>query len=176
MAKNAVYITATSASGTTYSDWVGIDTVDTWEELSEAFIARLNASLDDLGLQHAELLVTDTEGALARAFSGSYGSFDLEGFVEARDASWAFGGDAHAAVAAFIENYGSWDEEAFSEAYEGCWESPEEFAEHLADSTGMLQEAPEPLQRYFDWQAWTRDLFLGDYWRDAASGAVFRSC
>ena len=38
------------------------------------------------------------------------------------------------------------------------WESFREYAEQLADDTGMMTDWPEEAARYFDWASWTRDL------------------
>jgi len=51
----------------------------------------------------------------------------------------------------------------FEEAYAGEWDSEREFAENLADDIGLLTDAPEALALYFNWDAWTCDIFLGDY-------------
>ncbi|WP_342372117.1 antirestriction protein ArdA [Propioniciclava soli] len=46
----------------------------------------------------------------------------------------------------------------FEERYCGHWESFREYAEQLADETGMMTDWPEEAVRYFDWASWTRDL------------------
>jgi antirestriction protein len=60
----------------------------------------------------------------------------------------------------------------FRDAYEGEFDSEEEFAEHVVDECGMLDSMPENIQMYFDYEAYARDLFLGDFkfW----NGYVFR--
>jgi len=82
----------------------------------------------------------------------------------------------------FFENdYGtSWDGdfkevfERFEDAYSGVWDSEEDFAADLADDIGMVDDET----RYFDYKAFTRDLFLGDYWAEklpSGEVVVFRS-
>jgi len=67
--------------------------------------------------------------------------------------------------------------EGFQDAYKGTWDSERAYAESLLDDTGELEQIPEHLRYYFDYDAWTRDLFMGDYYRDDATGAVFdRNC
>ena len=46
----------------------------------------------------------------------------------------------------------------FEERYRGAWDSFLEYAEQLADDIGLLADVPEEIARYFDWQAWSRDL------------------
>lgn len=67
--------------------------------------------------------------------------------------------------------------ESFEEAYAGEWEDTEEFAGQLSDDLLGLPEN-HPGYRYFDLDAFTRDLFMGDYTAHAAEGGgvyVFRS-
>ena len=61
----------------------------------------------------------------------------------------------------------------FEESYSGEWNSEEEFADDLAVNTGLLDGVPDNIQLYFDWDKWTRDLFLTDYW--FSNGYVFRN-
>lgn len=46
----------------------------------------------------------------------------------------------------------------FEERYCGHWSSFKEYAEQLADDTGLQQDWPEEAVRYFNWESWTRDL------------------
>lgn len=52
--------------------------------------------------------------------------------------------------------------ENFRDAYQGQFDSEREFAEMLADEC-YLPELPEIAQRYFDYNAFARDLFINDY-------------
>lgn len=54
----------------------------------------------------------------------------------------------------------TWDE--VSERNQGKWDSEEEFAEYLFDEL-YAHEMPEFALRYFDYDAFTRDLFDGEY-------------
>jgi antirestriction protein len=85
------------------------------------------------------------------------------------------------ALEAWVNNsptYYKWEEwenwlSDFEEAYSGEWNSEQEFAEDLAVNTGLLDEMPDHLQIYFDWEKWTRDLFMTDYW--SSNGYIFRN-
>ena len=76
------------------------------------------------------------------------------------------------ALSAWVNNsptYYKWEEwqdwiSDFEEAYSGEWNSEQEFAEDLAINTGLLDGVPDHIQIYFDWEKWTRDLFMTDYW------------
>jgi antirestriction protein len=85
------------------------------------------------------------------------------------------------ALEAWVDNsptYYKWEEwedwiSDFEEAYSGEWNSESEFAEDLAVNTGLLDGVPDHIQLYFDWDKWTRDLFISDYWY--SNGYVFRN-
>jgi antirestriction protein len=86
----------------------------------------------------------------------------------------------HDAYNAYAENvgreYASYEE--FMDSYSGEWDSERDFAENLADDCVEGLNDPESiLARYFDYDAWTRDLFLGDYYSINTAGGVwvFRS-
>ena len=61
----------------------------------------------------------------------------------------------------------------FEERYCGEWESFEDYAEQLADDIGLLADVPEEIARYFDWQAWSRDLAFDYATHDNPEGGVF---
>jgi antirestriction protein len=57
--------------------------------------------------------------------------------------------------------------------YEGQFDSECAFAEDLIDNTGMMHGWDETARRYFDYDSYARDLFLGgDYM--LCDGFVFR--
>jgi antirestriction protein len=61
----------------------------------------------------------------------------------------------------------------FEDAYNGKWDSKTDFAEHIISECYDLSKMGE-LARYFDYEAFARDLFLGDYWM-SDNGHIFRS-
>ncbi len=61
----------------------------------------------------------------------------------------------------------------FEERYQGAWENFREYAENLADDIGLLADVPEEIARYFDWQAWSRDLAMDYSTYDDPEGGVF---
>ena len=61
----------------------------------------------------------------------------------------------------------------FEERYQGHWESFEDYARELADGIGLLADVPEEIARYFDWQAWSRDLAMDYSTYDDPEGGVF---
>lgn len=61
----------------------------------------------------------------------------------------------------------------FEERYQGHWDTFAEYAENLADDIGLLDGVPEEIARYFDWQAWSRDLAMDYSVYDDPEGGVF---
>ncbi len=61
----------------------------------------------------------------------------------------------------------------FEECYQGAWDTFGEYAEQLADDIGLLADVPEEIARYFDWQAWSRDLAFDYSTYDDPEGGVF---
>lgn len=55
------------------------------------------------------------------------------------------------------------DADKFEDAYMGEFESEQDYAEHLLEETGEINEIPTHLQYYFDYEAYARDLFINDY-------------
>lgn len=62
------------------------------------------------------------------------------------------------------------------DSYQGEFSTMTHFAEHLVDETGFLDDMPENLQSYFDYEKFGRDLELGgDYYFSDNHGFVFSS-
>lgn len=65
------------------------------------------------------------------------------------------------AVNAYCSLFGDWDKDKFQDCYHGEFGSWEDMAEQLLEETGELNEIPERLRNYFDYQAYARDIRLG---------------
>lgn len=61
----------------------------------------------------------------------------------------------------------------FEERFAGEWESFNYYAHDLAESTGLLNDAPEELARYFHWASWIKDLAFDYTTADAPNGGVY---
>ena len=63
--------------------------------------------------------------------------------------------------------------ESFEEAYCGEWDSERAYAEDLFDEL-YLHDVPDHVQPYIDYEAFSRDLFIGDNFSvDNPAGGVF---
>ena len=61
---------------------------------------------------------------------------------------------------------------AFEEAYEGEYDSPEDYTDYIVEEMGILKNMGS-LSSYFDYKAYTRDLFMCDY--TYINGVVYRN-
>ncbi len=97
---------------------------------------------------------------------------DHEGFGQAVDSEWPDIEELAELSAAIVEHGeafrlyaencgGSATVDGFEEAYCGEWDSEKDYAENLMDD---LYEIPDYLQGYIDYEAFARELFMGDYW------------
>jgi antirestriction protein len=50
-----------------------------------------------------------------------------------------------------------------NDTYRGFYESELKFTEELVDELGYLEQMPENLRHYFDYEAFRRDLFITDF-------------
>lgn len=67
------------------------------------------------------------------------------------------------AFIAWAEYTGRCDYDEFDDAYRGEAESEEDYAQEMVNDNGLLNEVPEPLRSYFDFEAYVRDLFSSGY-------------
>lgn len=63
--------------------------------------------------------------------------------------------------------------EGFKEDYQGFFESEKAFCENWVDEIGLLNEVPENLAYYFDYAAYSSDLFITDFISSSAPGGVY---
>ncbi len=144
-----------------------------------------NQTADEIHAEISEMLKASREiGA------EEWAVHDYEGFGEISLSEWPDIGRV-SKIAGLIEDHGDafslWYntqdaqhfetdelEEKFLEQWQGAHDSKEAFADYLLDSTGQLKEMPELAQRYFDFEAYARDLELGgDYSFVRANGQIY---
>lgn len=59
------------------------------------------------------------------------------------------------------------DWEDCKDCFQGEFRNAGDFAEHLCDELGTLEEMPEHLKPYFDYDYYGRDLLMGgDFWQE----------
>ena len=139
-------------SGSLSGKWLNLTDFDDKAEFVAACHA-LHANEHD-----PELMFQDIEGIPSQFCSESSVNWDfIDAYKQAKDES------NDAAFIAWAEHYGVCDYDTFRGAYLGEAESEEAFAIEYAEETGILSSIPETLQKYFDYDAFTRDLFCDGY-------------
>lgn len=77
------------------------------------------------------------------------------------------------AVDAYFDRHPEGDALSFREAYCGHWYGEEDFARHIIEECYDLEKTMGDLARYFDYEAFARELFMFDYYE--CDGYVFRA-
>jgi antirestriction protein len=115
---------------------------------------------------HEELWVFDHEG-FHGLLTGECSPSEAKELAEQIERS-----DNPAAFAVYVADHlgrqyaaKDWDaaRESFEEAFCGVYESEKDYAYELAEELGALNEDATWPNNYIDWDAATRDLFMGDY-------------
>ena len=148
-------------NGKLYGKW--IDASQEADEIHEEIQEMLKHSTEPIAEEWA---IHDYEGFEGLNISEYESIEDVARFARLIEEH----GEAYAAYAGHIgTDYAT--EEGFQEAYQGEWDSEEAFGQNLADET---MEIPENLQFYMDYEKFTRDLFIGDYFSvDGSNYKVF---
>jgi antirestriction protein len=152
-------------AGRLVGEWV--DAVDAADVTPEAIHGHPTA--------HEELWVMDTDGLpisreMSPAEAGEWGAVLAEVDEWQRDAlaAWVASGDYVAEGRGDLPSLPD-----FEERYAGEWDSFRDYAENLADDIGLLQDVPDTLTAYFNWDVWIRDLAYDYTTHPAPGGGVF---
>jgi antirestriction protein len=144
--------------------WIDLSSFGDYDEFIN-FCNAIHADEDD-----PELMFQDYQGFPRELYSEScMGEADFDKIVEHKRMC-----DLHGAEA--IDDYIDLDHDLadFEEAYCGEWDSEEDFARHIVDECYDLDRQMGSLARYFDYEAFGRELFMYDYTM-GANGNVFRN-
>lgn len=85
------------------------------------------------------------------------------------DRAWELNDRDYGGFEAFVDAFGmEWDDaskledtvRAYEDAYIG-YQTAEQYAEDYADSSGLLDDCPEPLRYHIDYESMGRDMLLG---------------
>lgn len=147
---------------------IDLDPLSSREEYLEAIGSALESMMDEdesrLGYRplYEEWIVCGYDD-VPHAYVGEY---DL------RDDYWelkeAMDDNPHIPEAAFFAGVSLGIPPAsIPEAYQGRYDSDEDFAADLAEYCGYLDDMPENLRYYFDYEKFARDLMIGDYVEDS---------
>ncbi|HCU5203574.1 TPA: antirestriction protein ArdA [Escherichia coli] len=132
--------------------WLDLTDFDSSEEFYER-CRELHANEAD-----PEFMFQDWEGIPSGMASECHINWDfINGFKQAREEG------NEAAFVAFVDLFNSTDFDLFRDAYIGEAKDEETFAEEYLNDSGLLNDIPESVARYFDIVAYARDLFIGDF-------------
>jgi antirestriction protein len=136
--------------GSIFGKWFDLTDFDSMDDFNAA-CKVLHAEEWD-----AEFMFQDWEGIPSQFVSESHINWDfIDAFKAAEEEHQA------EAFVAWVEYAGRCDVEEFRDAYRGEAKSEEDYAVEYVDECGLLNEVPDSLRSYFDFEAYARDLFTG---------------
>ena len=151
-------------NGSLFGLWLDITKFNDYDEFIDV-CRQLHADEED-----PELMFQDYENFPSELYCESYmGEETFDQILEYGELSE----DDREAFDDYLEDH-DYDMEEFREAYCGKWDSEEEFAEHIISECYDLDDMMGDLARFFDYEEYTRVLFMDDY-DMGSNGHVFKS-
>lgn len=131
--------------------WLDLEDYNDKDEFEEACV-ELHADEDD-----PEFMFQDWEGVPAQFITESHVDEVVWEILSYLNESYA----DEDVLAAYLYLFDGWDEDDLNERYIGQFDSAKDLAYQLVDEQGLLVDAPEFLQNYFDYEAYGHDLVVG---------------
>ena len=144
--------------------WIDLTTFYDYDDFLN-FCYAIHADEED-----PELMAQDYEGFPRQWYNeGFMSEDDFDNILENSDMCDKHGQEA-------VDDYMEFHDELdnFEEAYCGEWDSEEDFARHIVEECYDLERSMGDLARYFDYEAFGRELFMYDY-SMGANNNVFRT-
>lgn len=152
-------------SGNLSGMWLNVSTFESYEDFVN-FCLAIHADEED-----PELMFQDGENIPDSLCSESMGEKGFEKIMEYCELCDEYNVSA---VGDFLEFYSPEDLDRMHDAYGGVYDSEEDFARETVNECYDLDKMMGSLARYFDYEAFARDLFLNDY-KFGSHGTVFRT-
>lgn len=153
-------------AGTLIFKWFDVADYDDHDDFLEAVTEWLDELNEQDGGNREEWCVGDTDD-VPRQYVGEYAvSYELWEYVDLINS-----GVDENIIRAGIELGIPLDE--VQGAYRGSYFSDEDMAMEFADDIGLLEDIPNAVTRYFDWEAYARDLMIQEF--NEQDGHYFRS-
>ena len=152
-------------SGNFNGMWVNVSTFKSYEDFRD-FCLAIHADEEE-----PELMYQDGENipdSLCSESMGEKGFNNIKKYCELCDEYNVF------AVDDFLEWYSSEDLDRMHDAYVGVYDSEEDFAREIVNDCYDIEKMMGNLANYFDYEALSRDLFMGDY-HFGSHGTVLRT-
>ena len=152
-------------SGNFSGMWVNVSTFDDYEEF-ENFCLAIHADESE-----PELMYQDFENMPDSLYHESMGEKEFNQIAEYCELCDDYGVSA---VDDFLEWDSPEDLDMMHDAYVGVYDSREDFAREIVSDCYDIENIMGNLACYFDYEAFARDLFMGDYYF-GSHGTVLRT-
>ena len=152
-------------SGNFSGIWVDVSTFDDYEDF-ENFCLAIHADEED-----PELMYQDFENMPDSLYHESMGEKGFNKISEYCELCDDYGVEA---VDDFLEWDSTEDLDNMHDAYVGVYDSREDFAREIVSDCYDIENIMGNLACYFDYEAFARDLFMGDYYF-GSHGTVLRT-
>ena len=152
-------------SGNLGGMWVNVSTFDSYEDFLN-FCKAIHADEED-----PEIMCQDGENIPDSLCSESMGEEEFNNLLRYCDLCDDYN---VLAVDDFLEWYSPEDLDNMQDAYVGVYDSEEDFAIELVNERCNIDKMMGDLAYYFNYEALTRDLFVGDY-HFGSHGTVLRA-
>lgn len=152
-------------SGNLRGIWVDISTFDDYEDF-ENFCLAIHADEED-----PELMYQDFENMPDSLYHESMGEEEFKKIAEYCELCDDYSVEA---VDDFLEWDSTEDLDNMHDAYVGVYDSREDFAREIVSDCYDIENIMGNLACYFDYEAFARDLFMGDYYF-GSHGTVLRT-
>lgn len=152
-------------SGKLCGMWVDLSSFDDYDEFIN-FCKAIHADEED-----PEIMYQDYENMPGSLYSESMGEKGFEKIMEYCELCDDY---SVSAVEDFLEWDSTDDLDRMHDAYVGVYDSEEDFARELVNECYDLEKMMGNLADYFDYEAFARDLFMGDYYF-GSHGTVLRT-
>ena len=152
-------------SGKLCGMWVNVSTFDSYEDF-KTFCKAIHADENE-----PELMYQDFENMSRSLYHESMGKKEFNEileYCELCDDYWV------SAVDDFLEWFSPEDLDRMPDAYAGVYDSKEDFAREMVNDCYDIKKMMGSLADYFDYEAFARDLFMGDYYF-GSHGTVLRT-
>lgn len=152
-------------SGNFSGIWVDVSTFDDYEDF-ENFCLAIHADEED-----PEIMFQDGENIPDSLCCESMGEEEFNNIAEYCELCDEYSVEA---VDDFLEWYSPDDLDNMHDAYVGVYDSREDFAREIVSDCYDIENIMGNLACYFDYEAFARDLFMGDYYF-GSHGTVLRT-
>ena len=162
--KNRIYVACLASynAGKLHGTWIDLD-FKLVDEVQREIELMLKASSEPCAEEYA---IHDFEGIKCEEYENiATIVLKVQTLNELEDSQ-------KAAFLAFLNHDNSVTIDNFRDAYKGRWDSEKEYAIHLFDEL-YLDEMPDHLTHYIDYESFRRDLFMDNFSIDAKPYGVF---